>query len=52
MDTFKDKQTLDEIHARGQAPWQVWDRAARSATLRPLSDVPPRAVNGGAVAGQ
>ena len=24
MDTFKDKQFLDEVFARGQAPWQVW----------------------------
>lgn len=25
MDTFKDKQQLDEMFARGQAPWQVWE---------------------------
>jgi glucose-1-phosphate cytidylyltransferase len=24
MDTFKDKQQLDELAANGQAPWQVW----------------------------
>ncbi|MGE0822165.1 MAG: sugar phosphate nucleotidyltransferase [Candidatus Binatia bacterium] len=24
MDTFKDKQHLDELHARGNAPWEVW----------------------------
>jgi glucose-1-phosphate cytidylyltransferase len=24
MDTFKDKQVLDELDARGGAPWQVW----------------------------
>lgn len=24
MDTFKDKQKLEEQHARGQAPWEVW----------------------------
>ena len=24
MDTFKEKQNLDEIYARGEAPWQVW----------------------------
>jgi glucose-1-phosphate cytidylyltransferase len=52
MDTFKDKQTLDEIHARGQAPWRVWNGAVRAARLRPLSDARPRAVNGDAVAGQ
>ena len=26
MDTFKDKQGLDELHARGDAPWEVWKR--------------------------
>jgi len=25
MDTFKDKQRLDELYAAGQAPWQVWE---------------------------
>jgi len=24
MDTFKDKQLLEDIYAGGQAPWQVW----------------------------
>jgi len=24
MDTFKDKQMLDDLHATGGAPWQVW----------------------------
>lgn len=24
MDTFKDKQILDEIHSRGNAPWEIW----------------------------
>ncbi len=24
MDTFKEKQKLDKMHARGEAPWQVW----------------------------
>ena len=26
MDTFKDKLQLDEILARGRAPWQVWQK--------------------------
>jgi glucose-1-phosphate cytidylyltransferase len=25
MDTFKEKQTLDEIFSSGKAPWQVWN---------------------------
>ena len=28
MDTFRDKQRLDEMHGRGDAPWEVWKRAA------------------------
>src|SRR5713101_1613396 len=28
MDTFKDKQLLDDLYARGGAPWQVWKRTA------------------------
>ncbi len=24
MDTFKDKQHLDDLHSRGNAPWEVW----------------------------
>lgn len=27
MDTFKDRQQLEDIHARGNAPWEVWNRA-------------------------
>ena len=27
LDTFKDKQLLDEHCAKGQAPWEVWKRA-------------------------
>ena len=24
MDTFKEKQQLDDLYARGTAPWEVW----------------------------
>jgi glucose-1-phosphate cytidylyltransferase len=24
MDTFKDKQALDELYSKGRAPWEVW----------------------------
>jgi glucose-1-phosphate cytidylyltransferase len=27
MDTFKDKQQLDDVYARGEAPWEVWKNA-------------------------
>jgi glucose-1-phosphate cytidylyltransferase len=26
MDTFKDKQLLDDMYSRGDAPWEVWKR--------------------------
>lgn len=26
MDTFKDKQRLDDMYARGETPWMVWQR--------------------------
>lgn len=26
MDTFKDRQTLEDLHQAGKAPWQVWER--------------------------
>jgi glucose-1-phosphate cytidylyltransferase len=26
MDTFKDKQILDELEASGEAPWCVWKK--------------------------
>lgn len=27
MDTFKDKQILDDLYAKGNAPWMVWKKA-------------------------
>jgi glucose-1-phosphate cytidylyltransferase len=35
MDTFKDKQMLDDVYARGHAPWQVWNcSSSLTHTLR------------------
>ncbi len=28
MDTFKDRQQLEDIYARGNAPWEVWNESA------------------------
>lgn len=28
MDTFKEKQMLDEMYARGETPWEVWKKSA------------------------
>jgi len=30
MDTFKDKQMLDDIYATGRAPWQVWNHLGQA----------------------
>ncbi|MGB9404198.1 MAG: glucose-1-phosphate cytidylyltransferase [Candidatus Acidiferrales bacterium] len=29
MDTFKDKQQLDDLYSQGNAPWEVWKNAAK-----------------------
>jgi glucose-1-phosphate cytidylyltransferase len=28
MDTFKDRQQLDELYADGKAEWAVWERSS------------------------
>jgi hypothetical protein len=35
MDTFKDKQRLDDLNAQGDCPWEVWrhDPAGRATGL-------------------
>jgi glucose-1-phosphate cytidylyltransferase len=37
MDTFKDKQQLDDLYARGDAPWVVW-KSSSSQTSAPAPD--------------
>jgi glucose-1-phosphate cytidylyltransferase len=29
MDTFKEKQELDDLHSKGNAPWQLWKRQSK-----------------------
>jgi glucose-1-phosphate cytidylyltransferase len=29
MDTFKDKQQLDDLYARGEAPWELWKNSSQ-----------------------
>ena len=43
MDTFKDRQHLDELCARGNAPWEVWKRSPgrHSPTNMRTSLAPP-----------
>lgn len=33
MDTFKDKQRLDDLHAKGDAPWAIWKRKEMEAKI-------------------
>ena len=42
MDTFKDKQTLDDIYATGHAPWQVWNQVPKltNGSERIISGIP------------
>ena len=30
MDTFKDKQHLDDLYSRGNAPWEVWKSGSKA----------------------
>jgi glucose-1-phosphate cytidylyltransferase len=41
MDTFKDKQQLDDLLDQGVAPWQVWLSPGASATLTPPPPLQP-----------
>jgi glucose-1-phosphate cytidylyltransferase len=34
MDTFKDKQQLEDLYTRGEAPWEVWKPAPGKAPAR------------------
>ena len=46
MDTFKDKQMLDDLHGRGQAPWQIWNYSSQVRST-PLATKPrPRVLTG------
>ena len=41
MDTFKDKQMLDDLYASGVAPWQVWNHSSQVPPAPPATK--PRA---------
>ncbi len=32
LDTFKEKQALDDLHASGNPPWEVWKKGPKPAT--------------------
>ena len=33
MDTFKEKQELDDLYSKGNAPWQLWKRPGKAPTF-------------------
>jgi glucose-1-phosphate cytidylyltransferase len=39
MDTFKDKQSLEELNKEKRPPWKVWCNPVESAPLAPLAHV-------------
>jgi glucose-1-phosphate cytidylyltransferase len=38
MDTFKDKQQLEDLYTRGGAPWEVWKRATKERNEIPSEE--------------
>jgi glucose-1-phosphate cytidylyltransferase len=50
MDTFKDKQMLDDIYERGQAPWQIWNHSSQSRLAPRVNKPSPRMMTSHAVA--
>lgn len=46
MDTFKERQQLDDLWLRGHAPWEVWRGAntPRTASVKPAATVRPAGV--------
>ena len=48
MDTFKDRQHLEDIYARGNSPWEVWNQAKRRVPGKKYADAyaEPAAVPG------
>jgi glucose-1-phosphate cytidylyltransferase len=39
LDTFKDKQRLDDLYARGEAPWEVWKSFPRDSRQNTATDI-------------
>jgi glucose-1-phosphate cytidylyltransferase len=48
MDTYKEKQVLDERVANGDTPWEIWNRAAQDVNRGPAeSEATPMTLNDG-----
>jgi glucose-1-phosphate cytidylyltransferase len=52
MDTFKDKQMLDDLYTSGKAPWQVWNHSVQAQPPAPVSQSRSRIGSGRAAARQ
>ena len=47
MDTFKEKQDLDDLYASGSPPWEIWKDADRNASrLKALANKTGAIING------
>lgn len=40
VDTFKDLQALENLHAKGGAPWELWRREPTAVSSRPTARAP------------
>jgi glucose-1-phosphate cytidylyltransferase len=40
MDTFKEKQELDDLHSKGNAPWQLWKKNGKGPTIVSATSAP------------
>ena len=40
MDTFKEKQELDDLHSKGNAPWQLWKKNGKGPAIVSAASVP------------
>jgi hypothetical protein len=36
MDTFKQKQQLDDMHAAGDTPWAIWKQSGKRAVPKSM----------------
>ena len=42
MDTYKEKQCLDDMYARGESPWEVWKNSRRESPVGIVPDGLPQ----------
>ena len=52
MDTFKDKQMLDDMYTRGNAPWEIWNHSHRTPPMSRDAVLSPQVMIGRAHGGR